>query len=89
MATEDSDDQSSAPGLSPMGRTQEMTVPSSRKKETEHLQAAAVSPALDLSLDCDVRGIGGEIVQCASLGVEGAQRIAALCCLFLGSVCPR
>lgn len=74
MATEDSDDQSSALGLSPVGRTQEMTVPSSRKKgETEHLQAAALSPALDLSLDCDVRGIGGEKVQCASLGVEGLR----------------
>lgn len=90
MATEDPDDQSSAPGLSPMRRTQETTVSSSRKKgEAEHLQAAAVSPALDLSLDCEVRGIGGEKMQCESLGVEGAQRTAALCCLFLGSVRPR
>lgn len=90
MTTENSDDQSSAPGLSPMGRTQEMTVSSSGEKgEAEHLQAAPVSPAPDLSLDCEVRGTGGEKVQCESLGVEGAQRTAVLCCLFPGSVHPR
>lgn len=79
MATEDADDQSSAPEFSPMGRTQEMTLrvsSSGKKEETEHLQAAAVSPAPGLSLD-----IVGEKVQCESLGVEGSQRTAVLCCL--------
>lgn len=84
MATEDSDDQSSAPGFSPMGRTKEMTVrvsSSGKEAEAEHLQTAAVSPAPGLSLDCAARDTVGEKVQCKSLGVEGAQRTAVLCCL--------
>lgn len=88
MAVEDSDNQSSAPGFSPMGRTKEMTLrvsSSGKKAETEHSQAAAVSPAPGLSLDYAERDTVSEKVQCESLGVEGLRE--QLCCVACPEIC--